>query len=85
MENHKVPPIQIKVKQPVPIEVCVKPEILAFHTTDVYLGETKVNPNFDTQTLKTRDLFVTDDIIVNPIKLTTVSNTSGGTTLIIGG
>ena len=50
-----------------------------------YTGEYEVDPLFDTQTLDTANRYLTDDVTVNPIKVESVSNLSGGVTVYIGG
>ena len=53
--------------------------------TDIYTGETVVNPDFVGKVLNTKRKLVTSDISVNPIQVEEVSNTSGGVTVYIGG
>lgn len=53
--------------------------------TDIYTGQTEVNPDFVGVTLETARKLLTDDIIVKPIQVESVSNLSGGRTVYIGG
>lgn len=50
-----------------------------------YEGSYTVTPKISEQKLPTKNKFLIDDVIVEKIPITTVSNTSGGTTVIIGG
>lgn len=60
-------------------------------TTPTYLdvisydGTTDVSPDFNGVTLETAHKLLTEDIIVRPIQVENVSNTSGGVTVYIGG
>lgn len=53
--------------------------------TDIYTGQTEVNPDFVGVTLETSRKLLTDDIVVKPIQVESVSNLSGGRTVYIGG
>ncbi len=53
--------------------------------TDIYTGQTEVNPDFVGTTLETAHKLLTDDIVVKPIQVESVSNLSGGRTVYIGG
>lgn len=48
-----------------------------------YKGETVVLPSFENQTLLTKDNSMTENIEILPIKVTSVSNPSGGKTISI--
>ena len=50
-----------------------------------YTGQTVVNPDFDGIVLETAQKIVLSDITVNPIQVSRTSNSSGGTTVYIGG
>lgn len=50
-----------------------------------YTGVTEVDPDFDGVTLQTADKVLVNNITVNPIKVESVSNLSGGRTVYIGG
>ena len=52
---------------------------------EVYDGIYSVNPSFNGQTLPTERKFLNDDITVEPIMVSRVSNLEGGTTVYIGG
>ena len=50
-----------------------------------YQGEYTVEPGWESQTLETQNKTLTDDITVNAIYFSEVSNPSGGKTVYIGG
>lgn len=50
-----------------------------------YTGVTEVDPDFDGVTLHTANKVLVNNITVNPIKVESVSNLSGGRTVYIGG
>ena len=50
-----------------------------------YTGDYIVDPDFATQTLKTKEKYMLDDVTVNPIEVARVSNSAGGRTIYIGG
>lgn len=50
-----------------------------------YTGSYIIDPDFDGQVLQTRQKCMTDNVTVNPIQVESVSNTSGGRTVYIGG
>jgi hypothetical protein len=50
-----------------------------------YTGVTEVDPDFDGVTLQTANKVLVNNITVNPIKVESVSNLSGGRTVYIGG
>ena len=52
---------------------------------DVYDGEYEVDPSFDTQVLQTRRKLMENDLTVNAIEVSRVSNQYGGKTVYIGG
>lgn len=53
--------------------------------TPPYTGETRVTPTFEEVTLATKNLRMQEDVVVEPIPITEVSNPAGGITFIIGG
>lgn len=53
--------------------------------TNPYTGEYIIDPDFDRQTLQTKQKYMTDNITVNPIQVESVSNIEGGRTVYIGG
>lgn len=53
--------------------------------TDVYEGAYSVSPDFEGTVLQTKEKFLEDDVTVQPIEVTRVSNTAGGNTVYIGG
>ena len=50
---------------------------------ELYEGEYEVTPQFDEQTLPTKEKVMRDDVTVKAIPISRVSNTSGGTTVYI--
>lgn len=50
-----------------------------------YTGEYEVDPNFDTQILETANKTLVEDVTINPIEVSRVSNPFGGRTVYIGG
>lgn len=50
-----------------------------------YQGQTTVTPDFEGTVLETAQKIVLTDITVNPIQVSRTSNSSGGTTVYIGG
>lgn len=52
---------------------------------EVYTGAYNVAPDFDGQALSTRGKIMTDDVTVQPIAVSRVTNTQGGRTVYIGG
>ena len=67
------------------LEVEIGSEIVRCGDYSSYKGPYILNPSFDSQRLGTKDLLMSEDLTVNPISVTRVSNTSGGNTIIIGG
>lgn len=52
---------------------------------DLYSGDYDVSPDFTGKTLDTANKTLTDNITVKPIEVQTMSNSSGGLTVYIGG
>lgn len=50
-----------------------------------YTGEYTVNPDFDGRTLDTANKYMSDNLVVEPIQVESVSNLGGGKTIYIGG
>ena len=50
-----------------------------------YEGEYEVKPMFEAQTLPTKEKILTEDITVNAIEVSRVTNQNGGKTVYIGG
>lgn len=59
--------------------------VWAAQTLDAYNGPYEATPSFETQTLPTRDLLMTEDVTVEKIEVSSVSNNAGGNTVYIGG
>lgn len=52
---------------------------------ETYKGAYTVDPEFEAQTLATKDKRMSDNVTVNAIEVQRVSNTAGGRTVYIGG
>lgn len=52
---------------------------------DIYNGSYIVDPEFEAQTLATKNKKMIDDVVVNAIEVQRVSNAAGGRTVYIGG
>lgn len=52
---------------------------------DIYDGDYTIDPSFELQTLETENKLMREDVNVNPIEVSRVSNLSGGVTVYIGG
>lgn len=52
---------------------------------EIYDGAYEVTPSFEGQTLPTATKVMAHDVTVDPITVSSVSNTSGGNTVYIGG
>ena len=64
------------------------PGALEFHYSDTapeYAGPYEVVPDLNAQTLETAGQLMREDVTIKPIPIYEISNTSGGTTVIIGG
>lgn len=51
----------------------------------IYTGAYSAQPDFEKQTLNTKDKRMTNDVTVEAIEVQRVSNTAGGRTVYIGG
>lgn len=63
----------------------VEPAVTVRVGGDPYTGDYTVNPDFSEKILETKGKAMDEDVTVNPIGVTRVSNPSGGTTVYIGG
>lgn len=63
----------------------VEPAVTVSVGGDIYTGDYTVDPDFRSKTLETKGKTMGEDVTVNPIEVTRVSNPSGGTTIYIGG
>ena len=61
------------------------PYIIQEIVGDLYTGDYVVDPDFEQNILPTRNKTLTQDVTVNAIDVSRVSNTSGGVTVYIGG
>lgn len=69
---------KVKVSQ----DVIIVP---VYKDAPLYEGEYEVTPKLEEQTLSTTNKMMKNDLKINKIPITTVSNSSGGNTVIIGG
>lgn len=77
--------IKVRVIKRQPISVRVKTEIVYGNAPPDYEGTYEVVPKFEDQELNTENKLLRRDITVKKISLESVSNQSGGRTVIIGG
>lgn len=74
------------VEQMDEVNVELGTQIIVQHSgADPYNGEYTVSPSFEIQTLETKNKYMRDDVEVEAIAVSRVSNLSGGTTVYIGG
>lgn len=76
--------IDIQVEQDEDIKVDIDGIFIATGEYKHYEGEYSVKPKLEKQTLKTQGLVMDFDLDVEEIPIATVSNSSGGNTVIIG-
>lgn len=60
-------------------------QVIITSTVEPYEGAYTVSPTFETQTLDTAGKRMTDDLTIEEIKVSSVSNPFGGRTVYIGG
>ena len=60
-------------------------QIIVHANVEPYDGSYEVHPTFETQTLLTSGKRMLDDLVINEIKVSKVSNPFGGNTICIGG
>lgn len=67
-------------------KLCFKDaQIITKTSEDKYTGQYEVDPTFETQTLETAKKYLSQNVIVNAIAVSEVSNPFGGKTVYIGG
>lgn len=77
--------IQVKVSDATPtVRVAPSGDIVFVGDAERYEGEYEVTPTFEKQILKTAKKTMKENVTVNEIQVTVVSNSSGGNTVIIG-
>ena len=60
-------------------------EVGSYTPATDYEGDYDISPKFEDQTLPTKNKTLNADILVNAIKVSRVSNSTGGKTIYIGG
>lgn len=75
--------IRAELRQTITAKVSAQIAGGAAHET--YTGAYNVEPDFDGETLETKGKLMTDDVTVQPISVSRVSNQQGGRTVYIGG
>ena len=77
--------IQVKVSDATPtVRVAPSGDIVFVGDAERYEGEYTVTPTFEKQILETAKKTMKENVTVNEIQVTVVSNSSGGNTVIIG-
>ena len=79
------PPFLLGFEEDSPFCLGFEENLVLSYSGETYAGSYIVSPDFDGQQLETADKLMTDDVTVLPIEVARVSNTSGGTTVYIGG
>ena len=76
--------INVEIENSKEIGVDITGQIIPVGEYKHYEGDYSVKPKLEKQTLKTQGLVMDFDLDVGEIPIATVSNTSGGNTVIIG-
>lgn len=76
--------VDVEVSESSEVEIRVEGELIRVGDYEHYEGEYSVTPKFEQQKLQTKNKVMGSDIMIESIPITTVSNASGGTTVIIG-
>ena len=85
MERYSVVYFTLRFEEENAFDLTMDENIILSYSGDLYKGAYNVKPDFYGTTLETESKFMTDDVTVEPIEVARVSNTSGGTTVYIGG
>ena len=85
MERYSVVYFTLRFEEENAFDLTMDENIILSCSGDPYTGAYNVKPDFYGTTLETESKFMTDDVTVEPIEVARVSNTSGGTTVYIGG
>ena len=85
MERYSVVYFTLRFEEESAFDLTMDENIILSYSGDPYTGAYNVKPDFYGTTLETESKFMTDDVTVEPIEVARVSNTSGGTTVYIGG
>lgn len=85
MERYSAVYFTLRFEEKSAFDLTMDENIILSYSGDPYTGAYNVKPDFNGTTLETKSKFMTDDVTVEPIEVARVSNTSGGTTVYIGG
>lgn len=77
--------IRLRVRDEPVVTLRVRDAVIVPTGGEPYTGEYLVTPDFTSQTLPTQNKVMRDDVTVEAIEVSRVSNTAGGTTVYIGG
>lgn len=76
--------LSFKIEEPTEMSFELDSEFSGSFDTEPYRGDYSISPSFQPQTFDTKDKRMTDSLIVEPIRVSRVSNLSGGNTVFIG-
>ena len=79
------PVVTLRVRDDPVISLRVREAVTVAVAGEEYTGPYTVKPDFSVQTLPTTDKTLRDDVTVEAIEVSRVSNQAGGTTVYIGG
>ena len=85
MERYSVVHFTLRFEDENAFDLTMEENIILSYSGDSYTGAYNVKPDFNGTILETENKIMTDDVTVEPIEVARVSNTSGGTTVYIGG
>ena len=85
MERYSVVYFTLRFEDENAFDLTMEENIILSYSGDPYTGAYNVKPDFNGTILETENKIMTDDVTVEPIVVARVSNTSGGTTVYIGG
>ena len=85
MERYSVVYFTLRFEEENAFDLTMEENIILSYSGDPYTGAYNVKPDFNGTILETENKIMTDDVTVEPIEVARVSNTSGGTTVYIGG
>ena len=85
MERYSVVYFTLRFEEGDAFDLTMEENIILSYSGDPYTGAYNVKPDFNGTILETENKIMTDDVTVEPIEVARVSNTSGGTTVYIGG
>ncbi len=76
--------LSFKMEEPPEMSFELDSEFAGSFDTEPYHGDYSISPTFTSQTFDTKDKRMTDSLTVEPIRISRVSNLSGGNTVFIG-